>query len=203
MNEENNAKQLAALVAAIAKAMGATVTRAPDAERYWSAKVRTADGVDLWLSRNMEGRLRAAVDLPAIKGTDGMDRQQSVRDVLSYTDLKAADCPVTDITVSMERAPEVIAKDITRRLVPGASLVYAKALERKRTSEEYARGINDTLARLGKAWKCEARHGTNLYPGSVTVNVTGPDRVSIERVYCTAETALAIVKLLHADKEAA
>jgi hypothetical protein len=198
MNEET--KKLAGLVAAIAKAMGATVTRAPDAERYWSAKVRTADGVDLWLSKSQDNRLRAAVDLPAIKDRDGNDRQQSVRDVLSYAEQKAAECPVTDITVSMDRAPEAIARDITRRLVPGASLVYAKALERKRTSEEYARGTNATLAKLAKAFKTEPRHGTNLYPGSVTVNVTGPESVSIERVYCSPDTAIAIVRLLQADK---
>jgi len=199
MNEET--KKLAGLVAAIAKAMGATVTRPPDAERYWSAKVRTADGVDLWLSKNQDNRLRAAVDLPAIKGQDGQDRQQSVRDVLSYDEQKSA--PVTDITVSMDREPEAIARDITRRLVPGASAVYAKALERKRTSEEYARGTNETLAKLAKAFKCEPRHGTNLYPGSVTVNVSGPNSVSIDRVYCSPDTAVAIVKLLQADKGAA
>jgi hypothetical protein len=196
MNDET--KKLAGLVAAIAKAMGATVTRAPDAERYWSAKVRTADGVDLWLSKTMENRLRAAVDLPPIKGQDGHDRAQSVRDVLSYEEQKSA--PVTDITVSMEREPEAIARDITRRLVPGASAVYAKALERKRTSEEYARGTNETLARLAKAWKCDPRHGSNLYPGSVTVTVSGPKSVSIDRVYCSPETAIAIVKLLQAEK---
>jgi hypothetical protein len=194
MNEET--KKLAGLVAAIAKAMGATVTRAPDAELYWSAKVRTADGVDLWLSKNMENRLRAAVDLPAIKDRDGNDRQQTVRDVLPYGET----APVTDITVSMDREPEAIARDIMRRLVPGASVVYAKALERKRTAEEYARGTNETLARLAKAWKCNPRHGTNLYPGSVTVNVSGPNSVSFDRIYCNPETAIAIVKLLQADK---
>lgn len=189
-----------ALVAAIAKALGGTVTRAPDPDdNYWNAKLTTGAALPLWMSyRSHEKKITVSLDLPPINDRDGGPRHQSWSDVITYEEQKGA-APTYEIGVSFERGADAIARDITRRLIPGATILYTRALARKATAEEHARGTAATIANLSKQLNTEPR-GVRLYCGGCTLEVSGPDSVRFDHLYVTAELAAKIAALVMAEK---
>jgi hypothetical protein len=202
MNEEAQKKgrEYIALVRAIAKALGGKVTKEPDVDSYYYwANVTTAEGLPLSLHyRIHEKKITVSVNLPPIKGRES-ERHQSVRDVLTYEENKSPDAPVHEIGVSAEKGAEKIAADITRRLVPGATIIYKRACERRDTSEKYERDTQATIALLAKRLKVEPR-GVRLYCGGCTLEVSGPDSVRFDHLYVTAETGAKIAALVLAEK---
>lgn len=183
-------KQIEPIARAVCAALGATLSH--DAGNDWYARAVFADGVTIGLHLRFgnAGRLEASAHLPG---------QITTRDVIQYDEEKAGKF-TTRISCDPERAPAAIARDITRRLLPDAKTLHARAIETTAKRNEFEAGKAATLAMLAKRFKCEPRRDSHLYPGSVSLEVTGPDNVRIERIYCTGETAAKIVELLKTDK---
>lgn len=183
MNERRN---IAPIARAVCAALGATFKH--DDGNDWYASGTMPDGVKLGfhLGYGRSARLETSVSLPG---------------QITYRDVEENGKDLTSrIACDPERDPAAIARDITRRLLPDARTLYARAVELARQREEYAAGTEKTLATLAKRLKCERRRNSELYPGGVILRVNGPDYVSIERISCTAETAARIVELLMAEK---
>lgn len=105
------------------------------------------------------------------------------------------------ITVDSLRGGEAIAKDITRRLLPGYTLALAEVHEQIAALTVAANGVQATAERLAKQLGVQPleRHGELvLYPPSplYALKVTGPDSVRVEAFTCTADQATALIKLL-------
>lgn len=207
MNDERTAQRAALLAqaSAIAKALAAKVTNESDPEHWTpSAIVTLSDGtaLDVAPAYQEKGKLRICVSLPAYTERDGSKRHQSVNDLLTYEEKNhaATPCPVTDIKVSAEKTPERIAADITRRLIPGATLLTLRARERKATAEAFGKGVNQTLAMITKATRASAR-GTTVHADGLSLEVSSPDSVRLGSFYVKPETAVEIWKLVKRDNK--
>jgi hypothetical protein len=186
----NEKRDIATIARAICAALGATLKH--DEGNDWYASAVLPDGVTigLHLRYGNGGRLEASCNLPG---------QITTRDVIQYDEEKAGKF-TTRISCDPERAPAAIAKDITRRLLPTATTLHARALETTRKRGEFEAGKQRTLVALAQRLGCDVRRESKLYPGDVSIEVTGPDSIRIERIYCNGETAAAIVELLRAEK---
>jgi len=185
----NEKRDIAPIARAICAALGATLSH--DEGNDWYARAVMPDGVTIGLHLKYgDGRLEASCNLPG---------QITTRDVIQYDEEKAGKF-TTRISCDPKREAAAIARDITRRLLPTATTLHARAIETTNKRNEFEAGKGATLAMLAKRLKCEPRRDSQLYPGSVSLEVTGPDNVRIDRIYCTGETAARIVELLKAEK---
>jgi hypothetical protein len=208
MNDQ--AQQLAALAAAIARALGATLLpprKGCDPDQW--RRIDTAEGPQLSLhfSTFPKRRLVTGINLPNYTDRAGESRQQTTRDVEWNAKRllgEGAPFPETSITADAERDPEKLAADIRRRLLPGAIVLHRAALERKAQLEEHGAGTNATVARLCKELKQrtgERKHDREtLYFDACRLQVSSPDSVRFESFYVDTDTAIAIYKLIEAHK---
>lgn len=186
----NDKRDIEPIARAICAALGATLDH--DKGNDWYARAVMPDGVTigLHLGYGNGGRLEASAYLPG---------RITSRDVIDYAEDKAGKF-TTKISCDPKRDAAAIARDITRRLLPDARTLTVRAIERQRKTEEFEAGKALTLATLAQRLGCEVRRESQLYAGSVSLEVSGPDSVRIERIYCNAETAARIVELLRAEK---
>ena len=134
-------------------------------------------------------------------------RHQRAEIVGQYPEHKPYDVKRHEITVSLDKTAEQIARDITRRLLPAYLPDLARALETQRGHEEYAyrtrllaeqvAGCAIVSARPNEWRSSETRreHSLNLSTGYGTVTVAG-DSVSLELNSITPEAALRILDIL-------
>ena len=186
MNDKPN---IAPIARAVCAALGATLSHDNENERY--ARAVYADGVTLGLYLTFNKRLEVSANMPG---------QCSVNDVIEYEE-KNRGTFTTRISVDCERAPDALARDITRRLLPDAKTLHARALARNKSNQEWAEAREATAVWLAKRLGVERRRDWAFYPGGVSLTVQGPDSVAFDRtIYCTAKTAAKIVELLKGDK---
>lgn len=196
---ETRAQELNVLAAAVAKILGGSVTRESDGDNWWNVKIVTGAGLPLHVTHS-DKRLTVSVDLPGIRDRKGYTNAQSRRDLLTYEERKGAE-PVTEISVSAERSAEVIARDITRRLIPGATELYRRACERRDCAEAHERGTAETLATLAKRLGVETRKDSDcLYPGGIDLHVSGPNSIRVEHLSVSVDVAVRLVEMIRAEK---
>jgi hypothetical protein len=203
-------QQLAALAAAIARALGATLLP-PRKDRdvdQWR-RIATPEGPELSLhfSTYPKRRLVIGINLPNYTDRTGNTCQQSPRDIEWNAKRllgEGVTFPDTTITQDPEREPAKLAADIRRRFLPGAIVLHRAALERKEQLEAHAAGVNATMQRLCKELKqrTEARHHDRetLYFDACRLQVSSPDSVRFDQFYVDTDTAIAIYKLIEAHK---
>ena len=208
MNDQ--AQQLAALAAAIARALGATLLpmRKERDHDQWR-RIATPEGPELSLhfSTYPKRRLVTGINLPNYTDRAGETRQQTARDVEWNAKRLLGEgvaFPETSITADPERDADKLAADIRRRLLPGAVILHRAALERKEQLEAHAAGVNATMQRLCKELKqrTEARHHDRdtLFFDACRLQVSSPDSVRFDQFYVDTDTAIAIYKLIEAHK---
>jgi hypothetical protein len=205
MNEERKAegRKFVALIRAIAKALGGEVTKEPDGDdsHWFYCQLTTGAGLPLSLHyRAHEKKITVSVSLPSIKGRDSASHQ-SPREVITHEEQKTGTAPVYEIGVSPDKTAERIAWDITRRLIPGATILYTRACDRRDQCEKYARDTEATIAQLAKTLNVEPR-GVRLYCGGCTLEVSGPDSVRFDHLYVSASLGAKIAALVLAEKGA-
>lgn len=120
------------------------------------------------------------------------------------------------ITVSADKSPELIAKDIVRRLLPDAEKVFALALDRNRQEDNFHTGKIKTIFRIATACNTEPeRHyQTKELTGEIDpykgagcpafkshgygkIKVSGEECVTIELTSVGVETAVEIVSAIN------
>lgn len=192
------AERLRAVVKGVAKALNAAPVLNPEHDHY--GKVALSDGVTLgfYLGHGRDARLEVSPVLPLSEG-----RAQSPRDLMTYEEQKGAGL-TRSITVNPDRDPAKIATDITRRLLPDARTLTARASERAANAKQFADGRIATRDILAKRLRVNVRGSDrmDLYAGGITLNVNGPDSVRVESLYVSGELAAKIVELVIAEKAA-
>lgn len=200
-NLNENRPPIREYAASIAEELGARlVPLDPDRDADQYVKLATAEGPELTLHYHWQTkRLVTGFNLPMIKDRDGHLRVQTTRDLEWYLKRDGHAVPDTSITTDPMKNACAVARDIRRRILPGAILYHTVALERKAESEKHTAGVAATVKLLATRLKCEAR-GEHLYPGGVDMQVSSPDSVRFTGFYVDAETALKIVKLVQESK---
>jgi hypothetical protein len=142
---------LRALTAAIAKALGEGFQAKEDKELEHVGEIRHADGrcINLnssWYER--QRRLNVSGDYPRDEGNNG-----SYSDPKSWGAIAYNESPPS-ITVSADRSPEAIARDIQRRFLPEYTRIYnlciEKRNERNAARSGYLSKAETILKALGK-----------------------------------------------------
>jgi len=185
----NDKPDITPIARAVCAALGATMSHDEGNERY--ARAVYADGVTLGLYLTFNKRLEVSANMPG---------QCSVNDVIEYEE-KNRGTFTTRISVDPERAPDALARDITRRLLPDAKTLHARAVARNKANADWAAAREATAVKLAKRLGVERRRDWSFFPGGVWLTVQGPDSIAFDRtIYCTADTAARIVELLKAEK---
>lgn len=139
------------------------------------------------------------IDLPVVRWqSNGNHHYATARD-----SMRSNEELTVSIGASMSRGAPAIAKDVTRRLLPGAREVWARMLERQRNALEYAGKTRATLEKLMELTGERANRGeqTLYVKGGVSLRAEG-DTVTFTRLPgVTLETAGKILALLQADPE--
>ena len=205
MNDHPPIRELAAT---IAKELGATLLPKREGREHDEQypRIVTAEGPELSLSYHWQTkRLATGINLPTYTARDGSTQHQSPRELEYIVKADHGSEPDTSITTDPKRDAGLIARDIKRRLLPGAIVWHQAALKRKAQMEAHAAGVKSTIEKLCKALKHkqDARHGETLYLPRVRLQVSSPDSVRFESFYVDAETAITIHKLITACKEGA
>jgi hypothetical protein len=190
------AELMRAIAKGVSKALGAAHDIKPDSDHY--ARVALPDGVNLglYMGYGKGARLEVSVSLPQCEG-----RAQCARDLMTYEEQKGAGL-TRSITVNPDRDPAKIAADITRRLLPDARTLTARAVERAANAKKYTDGRIATRDILAKRLRVSVRGSDrmDLYAGGITLNINGPDSVRIEGLYVSGDLAARIVELVMAEK---
>lgn len=192
------------IAADVARELGATLlplNPERDSEQY--PRISTAEGPELSMHYHWQTkRVVTSVNLPPIKDRDGNYSQQSARELEWLLKRDGLAMPETSITTDPKRNTCVMARDIRRRLLPGAIVLHTAALKRKADFEANTAGVVATIEKMCKAlkFKHDARHGTTLFLESVRLEVSSPNSIRFESFYVDADTALAIYKLIRASK---
>lgn len=198
-------KSFHTLAAAIARALGGTVTRKNEPHNWYFADFTTAEGLPLEVC-NQDYRTNKKLSVKVVMPVKGESACRYIaRDLYSADEWQSNDT-VSEIGVSADKGAERIAADIRRRLIPSATDMYARACKRRDADKAFRDGKAATVARLRKALKCEERgkhasaDGDMVYASGCYMQVSSANSVQLERMYVTPETALKIHALLLADK---
>ncbi len=139
------------------QAAGYTFTADGDPRSYTSqmphdcTHLERADGLGLWLSQQYPlpaDRIKVRYNL-----TDDERRQ--------YSSYSGIDIP--EITCALARGVEVIAKEISRRLLPACEISKAKLQERVQSHNKYVGGVQSNLAVVQAALGDQADPHANLH----------------------------------------
>lgn len=193
--------EFAAFACDVAAALGGQITRRNEDGDYVDIALSDVT-IDLYVSRNYADRNKpiVVVGLPVLRWRDaeGNDQTAIARDSLAYNE---RDKVTLQIKASMTRGAVAVAKDITRRLLPQARIVWAKMLARRDSAMAYAGQTVATREALAFTLGVEPR-GNTLYVDGATLTVQG-NSVRFERLSnVSLETALKMVALLKAQGEA-
>ena len=100
------------------------------------------------------------------------------------------------ITVSADRSPESIARDIARRLLPDAETWHAAALAWRDRTLAYDQAKTDAIAQiraaapwLGDIWREDTYEGRRA-----EVRVNGPDSITLQIRFMDTDVALAVLR---------
>lgn len=198
---ETTIEQAAALVAAIAAALGPGWRACPphtnpDGQHYpyHRTPIRHDAGHSIDLTFDgwqNEGRIEVSCNWP--KGRDG-------RELIPH---RLEDRPV--ITLAKTTAPERIARDIERRLLPRYLPIWTAQVERLARETAYEAQNERTIERIISAGLGErSRHGSggvwlrgNVYADQVTPQ---GDTLRFESFSCPVDLALQVLELLRKPK---
>lgn len=189
---------------AIALALGAVAVlpvRETDHPNYYDDghATLTLPGAVLYLSYDSyRKRLNVGVEWPSYKDSRG--NRQMVRPDSFLTWEERKQVSTTSITCDIARAPEAIAKDITRRLLPVVVPFYARALEyireqeasrdkRMAVAKRIAAAFNYRLPSDGR----DEMYGAGNLP---TLEVGYDGNVRIKHLDVSEETAFKVLALL-------
>lgn len=209
--DQERAKASRALLAKIAKALGGKFELDKSEHngthdgRVWGDIV--LDGIAVHVTAdgwNNAGRLSFSIAWPEYKNSEGHTQTMQGRDCLNSDERAALNW---DITVSKDKEPERIAKDVTRRLIDPMRPVYAKALERIKSTIEYQDGQAARVAYFLKTFPHYAErkrnngqarfYGTGCMP---TVELSS-ESIRFESFYADYETAYKILAILKSAKQ--
>lgn len=103
------------------------------------------------------------------------------------------------LRLAASRGPAVIAREIERRFLPRYTELWGRAKAEVAWQEEYNRQVQEARAKIGNALGAQIpdRHYTFELPsGWVTIEVEGPESITIKVGYVPVETALKVIAVL-------
>lgn len=181
----------------VAEALGGYVNTEDRGNLDFYASIALPDvQIDMHTGGQRGGKV--AVSLPVLRWRDAEGNHQYAiaRDSLDYNERQNGF--TLEINVSMARGAAAVAKDITRRLLPNARLVWARMLARRNSAMEYSDATVATRNRLAALTGSDAR-GNTFYLNGASLTVQG-EKVRFERLgNVSLATALKMVELLKAD----
>ncbi len=156
--DETKKAELIRIASGIAAALGPEWSRREeDTESDWRAYLDGPDDMHLFLSNTWAGQGKLHIS--------GVFPQNTYHENVK-------------INVNLMRSPEAIAKDITRRLLPGYRAELAKGLKQEQEQKEHDAGKQRTIRELSALLGAQEHHCH--YAGIASIEVTGPDQLKVK-----------------------
>lgn len=179
---------------ALAQALAGDWQFRPDSERggSYAAIYSEAEGLHVWTWGSAHnGRLVFHVSIS--------DRETARQATGYWYFRRSNERPKTEISVSAEKSPEAVAKDIARRLLPPGRALLAYAKRKRAQEEDYESKVSRNAAALRAAFpalsgKSDASLSFYRFGFYGDFRVNG-DSVKVE-VSCPVEVAVRIAALL-------
>lgn len=201
------AKETSELIAAIAKALGGKWNAHKEDDPRVSPDVwgtLELDNMSLWVRANGYGnadRIKFSVNWPTYKGADGHTVTMQGRDCVTREESQKYPW---EISVAQSKAPETIAKDVTRRLIEPMRPVWELAIARIESTLQRIATDKARVAKFLKAFPSYSARQSDS--GKLYSSKSGMPRVEVgesvrfDDFYCDHDTAVKILKLLESVK---